>query len=123
VGEPDFDVKKQKDGLLVTLKGVDIYDPNTGDVAPGELEDVAAWFLDHDYDGRTFCVCQVFLPAEKGKGFEKLQKALKGQVDEEAWEALSGFVSRPFEPGKHKTIAVKVIDVRGHEVVGVRKVR
>ena len=122
VGEPDFDVAKQKDGIVVQLKGVDIYDPNKGEAMPGELEDVAAWFIDHDYDGRTFHVCQAFLPVESGKGFEKLQRALKGQVDEEAWEALSGFVSRPFESGKHKTIAVKAIDVRGHEVVGVRKV-
>ena len=30
-GEPDLDVKKQKDGtLVVTVKGVDVYDPTTG---------------------------------------------------------------------------------------------
>ncbi len=122
MGEPDFKLDKTKDGLVIELKGVDIYDPNRNEVLPSALEDIAAWFIDHDYDGRCFCVCQVFLPVEKGKGFEKLQRALKGVVDEEAWEALSGFRSRPFQPGEHKRIAVKVIDVRGNEVVGVRKV-
>ncbi len=31
-------------------------------------------------------------------------------------------VSFPFEPGKHKRIAVKVIDFRGNEVVRVGKI-
>ena len=66
---------------------------------------------------------QVFLPAQGGKGFEKLQKALKAIVDEDAWDGLKGFTSLPFEPGALKTVAVKVIDVYGHEVVGVRRVK
>ena len=121
VGEPDFTIKKENGSLVVELTGVDIYDPNRNEVSKSELDDVSAWFVDHDYDGRCFCACQVFLPAEKGKAFEKLQRALKGLVDEEAWQALSGFRSRPFKPGERRTVAVKVIDVRGNEVVGVKK--
>jgi adenine-specific DNA-methyltransferase len=121
IGEPDFSVSKLKDGLVVELHGVDTYDPNKNEVVSGKLDEVAAWFVDHDYDGRSFCVCQVFLPVEGGKGFEKLERALKGTVDEDAWNALRGFASRPIQPGSHKTIAVKVIDVRGNEVVGVRR--
>jgi adenine-specific DNA-methyltransferase len=107
----------------VTLQGVDLYDPTTRLVKVHQLDDVAAWFLDTDYDGRCFRVRQVFLPAEKGKGFEKLQKALKALVDEDAWDALKGFVSLPFDLGSFKTVAVKAIDVYGHEVVGVRRVK
>lgn len=121
MGEPDYSVRKAREGYVVTLKGVDIYDPNKNEVAQGQLGDVAAWFVDHDYDGRTFCVCQVFLPAEQGKSFDKLQRALKGVVNEDAWDAMSGFESRPFRAGEHERVAVKVIDVRGNEVVGVRK--
>ncbi|MFN7971226.1 MAG: hypothetical protein U0166_02595 [Acidobacteriota bacterium] len=121
LGEPDFEVKKDKEGWRVTLKGVDVYDPNKNEVLPSSLDEVAAWFLDQDYDGRCLCLGQVFLPAEKGKAFDKLERALKGLVEEDAWEAMSGFESRPFQAGEHKCIALKVIDVRGNEVVGVRK--
>lgn len=123
LGQPDFVVEKSGAKLTVTLKGVDLYDPNTRLVKAHQLDDVAAWFLDTDYDGRCFRVRQVFLPAQGGKGFEKLQKALKAIVDEDAWEGLKGFTSLPFEPGALKTVAVKVIDVYGHEVVGVRRVK
>lgn len=37
--------------------------------------------------------------------------------------ALKGFTSMPFELGGFKTVAVKVINVFGHEVIGVRKVK
>ena len=123
LGQPDFAVEKKGAQCTVTLQGVDLYDPNTRLVKAHQLDDVAAWFLDTDYDGRCFRVRQVFLPAEKGKGFEKLQKALKAIVDEDAWEGLKGFTSLPFELGAMKTVAVKVIDVYGHEVVGVRRVK
>lgn len=36
---------------------------------------VAAWFLDSDYDGRCFCVCQAFFPDRCA--WEKLGKALR----------------------------------------------
>jgi adenine-specific DNA-methyltransferase len=121
IGEPQFGLSKSKDGWLVKLEGMDIYDPNANEVTPCDQSEIAAWFVDQDYDGRSFCVSQVFLPAENGSSFDKLQRALKGQVDENAWRALTGFESRPFAAGEHKSVAVKVIDVRGNEVVGVRK--
>lgn len=123
LGQPDFAVAKDGAKYTVTLKGVDLYDPNTRLVKAHQLDDVAAWFLDPDYDGRCFRVRQVFLPAEHGKGFEKLQKSLKAIIDEDAWDALKGFTSMPFELGGFKTVAVKVINVFGHEVIGVRKVK
>ncbi len=123
LGQADFEVAKQGQQFLVHLLGIDLYDPNQRIVKPHELDGVAAWFLDTDYDGRCFRVRQVFLPAEKGKGFDKLQRSLKAIVDEDAWDALKGFTSLPFDLGSQKTVAVKVIDIYGHEVVGVRKVK
>lgn len=118
-GLPDVKVKKEKDGeVTVTLTGVDIYDPVTGETQHDDGENVAAWFLDHDYDGRSFCICQAFFPAGKAKNpWEKLQKALKGSIDEGKFESLRGITSIPFKPGKK--VAVKVIDDRGNEVVKV----
>ena len=121
-GLPDVKVKKTEKGeVTVTLTGIDIYDPTTGETHHDGGENVAAWFLDHDYDGKTFLVCQAFFPAGKTKNpWEKLQKALKGSIDEERFEALRGTTSIPFKPGKR--VAVKVIDDRGNEVVKVIEV-
>ena len=69
---------------------MDVYDPVSNTLFPTDKERIAAWFLDTDYDGRTFCICQAFFP-DKSK-WAKLAKAL-GDVDvieEDAFEALSG---------------------------------
>jgi adenine-specific DNA-methyltransferase len=64
-GQPDVRVEKRKDGTYrVELRGVDIYDPLTGEVHSTRGEDVAAWFLDTDYDGMTFHICQAFFPGD-----------------------------------------------------------
>jgi len=118
-GQPDVRVQKQKDGTyVVELRGVDIYDPLTGEVHSTRGEDVAAWFLDTDYDGKTFKISQAFFPGDPD-AWEKLQRALKAQIDPEAFERMRGTISFPLEPGEHRRIAVKVIDFRGNEVVRV----
>lgn len=103
----------------VEMQGVDIYDPVRNVVEPTNAGKVAAWFLDSDYDGRTFCITQAFFPDRSA--WEKLSKALSGSgaVDVERFEAFSGTISLPFPAGKRKSIAVKVIDPRGNEVMKV----
>jgi adenine-specific DNA-methyltransferase len=81
-------------------------------------KDVAAWFLDTDYDGKTFHICQAFFPGDPD-AWEKLQRALKAHIAPEVFEQMRSTVSFPFEPGEHQRIAVKVIDFRGNEVVRV----
>jgi adenine-specific DNA-methyltransferase len=119
-GSPRTKVEKQDDGqFIVTMQGVDIYDPVANVVRSTGAEKVAAWFLDSDYDGRCFCVCQAFFPDKSA--WEKLGKALGGALDEDAFARLSGTVSLPFPAGKHQRIAVKVIDPRGNEVLRIHK--
>ncbi len=103
----------------VTMEGVDIYNPVDDSITPTGADKVAAWFLDGDYDGRTFCVTQAFFPDRSA--WDKLSKALTGVVDPDRFEALSGTVSLPFPLGKHKSVAVKVIDPRGNEVMRVHR--
>jgi adenine-specific DNA-methyltransferase len=56
-GEPDVEVKKQKDGKLTAeIKGVDIYDPTTGQIRNSSTDDIACWFIDTDYNGESFFV-------------------------------------------------------------------
>jgi adenine-specific DNA-methyltransferase len=108
-----------KDEWRVVMEGVDIYDPVSNTVTPSRADKVAAWFVDSDYDGRSFCVTQAFFPDKDA--WSKLSAALKGVVDEEAFAALSGTVSLPFPKGEHACVAVKVIDPRGNEVMRLHR--
>jgi adenine-specific DNA-methyltransferase len=120
-GQPRTSVDgPDREGMYtVTMEGVDIYDPVDNSIIPTRADKVAAWFLDGDYDGRTFCITQAFFPDRTAWG--KLSKALSGVIDPERFEALSGTKSLPFPSGKHKCVAVKVIDPRGNEVMQVHK--
>ncbi|MCC6132076.1 MAG: hypothetical protein IT186_19310 [Acidobacteria bacterium] len=119
-GQPEIEVRKTKDGdWICELAGVDIYDPIENSVRSSGAEKVAAWFLDQDYDGRCFCITQAFFPDQDA--WEKIAKALKGSADSEAFDAFKGTTSLPFPAGKHRRIAVKVIDPRGNEVMAIRK--
>ena len=119
-GQPEVEVRKTKEGEFVCeLSGVDIYDPIENTVRSSGAEKVAAWFLDQDYDGRCFCITQAFFPDQDA--WEKIAKALKGSADPEAFDAFKGTISLPFSVGKHRRIAVKVIDPRGNEVMAIRK--
>src|SRR5262249_42470808 len=88
---------QQADGqFTVEVEGMDVYDPVSNTLFPTNKERIAAWFLDTDYDGRTFCICQAFFP-DKSK-WAKLAKALGDAhvIEEGAFEALSGLSSLPF---------------------------
>jgi adenine-specific DNA-methyltransferase len=123
-GLPEVEVKKakRKNGeparFQVTLVGLDTFDPITMDVEHRSGDDVPAWFLDTDYNGLCFHVCQAFFP--RTSAWDNLRKALKGDYDETVWEHLAGTTSAPFEAGEHGQIAVKVIDDRGNELVVVK---
>ncbi|WP_169742786.1 site-specific DNA-methyltransferase [Muricoccus aerilatus] len=108
-----------KDEWRVVMEGVDIYDPVSNTVTPSRADKVAAWFVDSDYDGRSFCITQAFFPDKNA--WSKLSAALKGIVDEETFVALSGTVSLPFPKGEHACVAVKVIDPRGNEVMRLHR--
>jgi adenine-specific DNA-methyltransferase len=107
------------DEWRVVMEGVDIYDPVSNTVTPSRADKVAAWFVDSDYDGRTFCITQAFFPDKDA--WSKLGAALKGVVDEAAFAALSGTVSLPFPKGEHACVAVKAIDPRGNEVMRLHR--
>lgn len=118
-GQPEVEVREARDGVWeVELLGVDIYDPVRNTIQSTGADKVAAWFLDSDFDGRTFCITQAFFPNQDAWG--KIARALKSDIDESAFETFKGTVSLPFSTGPHRRIAVKVIDPRGNEVMTVR---
>lgn len=118
-GLPRVALHDEGDGeYTVEMEGVDIYDPVSNTIQATRAEKVAAWFLDSDYDGKTFYVTQAFFPDKDA--WDKLAKALKSVIDEELFAAFSSTRSLPFRAGQHKRIAVKVIDPRGNEVMRVQ---
>jgi adenine-specific DNA-methyltransferase len=109
---PDATAAPHPDGgVFVELKGVDLYDAAKGEASSRSRADIAAWFLDHDYDGEVFHVCQAFFP--KTSGWANLARALKGTLDEDALAQLATFQSNPFTPGEHERAAVRVVDFAG----------
>lgn len=117
-GLPRTALERQPNGeYIVDMEGVDIYDPVRNTIESERADHVAAWFLDSDYDGRTFCISQAFFP--NSKAWDRLKRALKRVVDEDAFTAFSGTRSLSFRAGQHLRAAVKVIDPRGNEVMRV----
>jgi adenine-specific DNA-methyltransferase len=123
-GEPEIALDRADDGAcVVRLRGVDIFDPTTGEVRSSAKveEDVACWFIDTDYDGDSFFVRHAYFLGGKDP-YEKLKTALKAEVDEAAWSTLYATESRPFPAPKSGRIAVKVINHYGDEAMRVFRV-
>ena len=125
-GEPQIKVKETKDGITVEIVGVDVYDPVKGEIrssGSGDPEhEIAAWFIDINYNGESFFVTHAYFLGED-KPYEKLKKALKADINEEAWEELYSTISRPFPPPKTGKIAVKVINHYGDEVMKIVEIK
>ncbi len=126
-GLPEIDIDRLKPGkkgdparFQVRLLGLDVFDPVTmANEIPRSGDDVPAWFLDTDYNGLCFHVCQAFFP--RTGAWDNLKRSLRAELEDSVWEHLAGDTSAPFEAGEHRQVAVKVIDDRGNELMVVRK--
>ncbi len=126
-GEPDIQPVDPKTGQIKTgadgkiqieLMGLDIYDPTTGQIRSNSTADIACWFIDTNYNGESFFVRHAYFTGGD-RPYEKLQRALKAEVDEAAWVELYSTKSRPFDRPETGKIAVKVINHYGDEVLKV----
>ncbi len=121
-GEPDVDIRKQEDSkIVVEIKGVDVYDPTTGQIRNSSTDDIACWFIDTDYNEESFFVRQAYFTGAE-EPYEKLKRALRAEIDEAAWSSLYSTVSHSFDPPKTGKIAIKVINHYGDEVLKVYEV-
>jgi adenine-specific DNA-methyltransferase len=120
-GEPDLKIEKKDGKLIVHLKGLDVYDPTTGEIRSNSTDDIACWFIDTDYNNETFIVRHAYFTGA-GDPYDRLKRALKAEVDESAWSALYSTTSYPFEKPSKGKIAVKVINHYGDEVLKVYEV-
>jgi type III restriction enzyme len=119
-GEPDITVTTDgvEGHLTVEVRGLDVYDPTTGQIRSHSTDDIACWFIDTNYNGESFFVRQAYFTGGD-EPYEKLQRALRAEINEAAWSTLYSTVSRPFAPPETGKIAVKVINHYGDEVLKV----
>ncbi len=118
-GEPDVEILEAEDGLVkVAIRGVDVYDPTTGQVRSSSTDDIACWFIDTNYNEESFFVREAYFTGA-GDPYGSLRKALRADIDESAWAALYTTESGPFAPPETGRIALKVINHYGDEVMKV----
>lgn len=138
IGEPDILVHKTNEIVTVEIQGLDIYDPIKDVVNARSIHDIAYWMVDEDYDGSNFVVKQVFFCGGEKSEFDKwrkgldslakdntkkkVEKTLKIEIDDEAFERLYGHISHPITiKAKGQKIAVRVISQFGEETTKVIK--
>ena len=125
-GEPDLvvepvpasDAGGAPDMVRIRILGVDVFDPQTGDIRSGDTDSIAAWFIDTDYNEESFFVRHAYFLGAHDP-YKSLKAALRAEIDEEAWATLYRDVSRPFSRPETGRIAVKVINHFGDEVMKV----
>jgi len=121
-GEPDVEILD--DGapdIRVKVKGVDVFDPNTGDIRSSDTAGIAAWFIDTDYNEESFFVRHAYFLGANDP-YKSLKTTLQAEIDEDAWATLYSDTSRPFERPESGRIAVKVINHFGDEAMKVFEV-
>ena len=115
-GQPDIEIEDDRGQLRVILHGVDVYDPNTGQVRSSDTAQVALWMIDTAYDEESFVVRHCYFTGGQDP-YTRLKRALRADIDEDAWQSLHRTRSRPFSRPDTGKIAVKVINDYGDEVL------
>ena len=105
----------------VTVHGVDVFHPNTGEIRSDNADGIACWFVDTDYNQESFFVRHAYFLGANDP-YKALKTTLKAEINQEAWETLHSDTSRPFPKSTSGRIAVKVINHLGDEVMKVFRV-
>ncbi len=118
-GEPDIEIENAAEGQIrVKIHGVDVFHPQTGEIASSGPEGIACWFIDTDYNEESFFVRHAYFLGANDP-YKALKTTLKAEIDEDAWVSLNSDTSRPFDKPSTGRIAVKVINHLGDEVMKV----
>jgi adenine-specific DNA-methyltransferase len=120
-GEPDVAITHEGEDIIVEIRGVDVYNPTTGEIRSSGTSEIALWMIDTDYDGESFFVRHCYFTGDNDP-YKRLKAALKADIDPAAWDTLFQTKSRPFRRPEKGKIAVKVINHYGDEVLQVYEV-
>lgn len=117
--EPDIELRETPDGCVAEIKGIDVYDPTTGEVRSSRgISDVALWVIDTDYNEESFFVRHCYFTGDNDP-YMRLKTTLKADIDADAWDSLYKTASRPFPKPSTGKIAIKVINHYGDKVMKV----
>ena len=105
----------------ITVHGVDVFKPQTGEIESSNADGIACWFIDTDYDTESFFVRHAYFLGANDP-YSALKTTLKAEINAEAWATLNSDTSRPFDKPPSGRIAVKVINHLGDEVMKVFRV-
>ena len=105
----------------VTVHGVDVFHPNTGEIRSDNADGIACWFIDTDYNEESFFVRHAYFLGANDP-YKALKTTLKAEINADAWATLNSDTSRPFDKPQSGRIAVKVINHLGDEVMKVFRV-
>ena len=95
-GEPDIEIEHRgRRAARRSCSGVDVYDPNTGEVRSNDTDQIALWMIDTNYNGESFFVRHCYFTGGQDP-YKRLKTALKAEIDEDAWATLYRTESRPF---------------------------
>ena len=83
-GEPDIDILDTLDGQVqVKVNGVDVFDPNTGEVRSDNADGIVCWFVDTDYNEESFSVRHAYFLGTSDP-YKALRTTLKAEINQEA---------------------------------------
>ena len=115
-GSPVLNVQPVSDTeFQLELKGVRMYNPlaQTEEIQPPES--VGAWYIDANYNGREFCVCQMRFPDASLNPYRRWNsKANSTHLNRKEWDALTSSVSDVISIS-NCNIAVKIVSPAGDE--------
>jgi adenine-specific DNA-methyltransferase len=117
-GQPDIEINDRDGELCIVLHGVDVYDPNTGQIRSDDTDQIAMWMIDTAYNEESFFVRHSYFTGGQDP-FARLKRALKDDINQDAWASLYRTESQPFPRPETGKVAVKVINDYGDDVMRV----
>jgi adenine-specific DNA-methyltransferase len=87
--------RRRRTEIRVKVKGVDVFDPNTGDIRSNDTKGIAAWFIDTDYNEESFFVRHAYFLGANDP-YKSLKTALRPRSTRKPGRRSIRDTSRPF---------------------------
>ena len=80
-GEPDIQIEDAGDGRIrVKIFGVDVFQPQTGEIVSERPDGIACWIIDTDYNEESFFVRHAYFLGANDP-YKALKTTLKAEID------------------------------------------
>jgi len=120
IGDPRVSIQQDNSQYVVEVLGYDVFDPVTGNLIPGDEQDVDCWMIDTDYNDKSFFAREIHYPNATSSWsksqMNNITKMLGNDLDRTRWEQFNSLKSAPFV-SKTGNIAIKIITMTGDEMM------